>query len=236
MPEILLQQNRARMSILTDGAYISTLELGGQTILFPRTSLSINGIAKLRGGMHVCLPQFGPAAHTDLTHHGFGRTSEWLLSQYNQTHATLTLQSSHTHYQHITWQLDCCLTSEYEAWFCLKAVNHGTESVRIAPGFHPYFLAQLTPFQLGSIDYDSQTLLKPTFVSAESTVILDNRLHLSLEQENLPIYALWSDRADAYTCIEPTVAGDALLSPATEQQWLHTNESKHYALRIRLLS
>lgn len=236
MSEILLHYNRARMSILTDGAYISILELGGQTILFPRTTLYLNGTKKLRGGMHVCLPQFGPAANTDLTHHGFGRASKWLVSQHNQTHAILTLSSLHSSYQHITWQLDYSLPNEYEARFRLNAVNHGTESVRIAPGFHPYFPAQFSPFQLGSIHYDSQVLADPIFVSATPNAIFDNKLHLSLEQENLPIYALWSDRADAYTCIEPTAAGDALLSPVTEQQWLHANESKSYTLRIRLLS
>ena len=236
MSEILLQQQHACMSILTEGAYVSTLQLGKRDILFPRTILTINGTNKLRGGMHVCLPQFGPGANSGLAHHGFGRTSEWVITQQSHAHVILTLQTTIPNYQHIIWQLHYALPNENEALFRLSVTNHGTESIRIAPGFHPYFLAHATKFQLGNTYYDSNTLSEPIFIPAAQEAIFDNDLQLVLQHENLPIYALWSDRAAFYTCIEPTAGGDALLLPAESQQYLHANEQKHYTLRICLCS
>ena len=60
MTKIILQNQTARMCIHIQGAYVDSLSLLGQTVFFPKTTLTINGAAKLRGGLHPCLPQFGP--------------------------------------------------------------------------------------------------------------------------------------------------------------------------------
>ena len=75
MSEIILRNHSASMQINTLGAYVNNLVLYGREVLFPKTSVQVGADTKLRGGMHVCLPQFGPDGKNHLAQHGFGRTS-----------------------------------------------------------------------------------------------------------------------------------------------------------------
>ena len=45
MTKIILQNQTARMCINTQGAYVDSLSLAGQTVFFPKTTLTINGAA-----------------------------------------------------------------------------------------------------------------------------------------------------------------------------------------------
>lgn len=60
MSEIILRNQSATMQVNTMGGYIDSLILKGREVLFPKTSVQVGDDTKLRGGMHVCLPQFGP--------------------------------------------------------------------------------------------------------------------------------------------------------------------------------
>ena len=150
MTKIILQNQTARMCINTQGAYVDSLSLAGQTVFFPKTTLTINGAAKLRGGMHPCLPQFGPDGGNGLGHHGFGRTAEWFLAESAASTACLLLHQAEAGYQNIDWRLDYSLPQPDQACFRLSAHNRGKTPVRIAPGFHPYFYAADSAFTLGA--------------------------------------------------------------------------------------
>ncbi len=64
MSEIILRNHSASMQINTLGAYVDNLVLHGREVLFPKTNVQVGTDTKLRGGMHVCLPQFGPDSKT----------------------------------------------------------------------------------------------------------------------------------------------------------------------------
>lgn len=233
MTKIILQNQTARMCIHIQGAYVDSLSLLDQTVFFPKTTLTINGAAKLRGGMHPCLPQFGPDGGSGLGHHGFGRTAKWLLAESSASSAGLLLQQVEAGYQDIDWRLDYSLPQPDQACFRLSAHNRGKTPVRIAPGFHPYFYAADSEFTLGTWKYDACNLNDVRFAAAAEKAAV-GRLDLAISQKNLPVFALWSDRADDYICIEPTAAGDAFLLPAGADQNLLPGEKKQYELCIRL--
>ena len=66
MTEIILHNKSATMQVNTIGGYIDSLILKGREVLFPKTSVYVGDDTKLRGGMHVCLPQFGPDSKNHL--------------------------------------------------------------------------------------------------------------------------------------------------------------------------
>ena len=85
MSEIILRNQSATMQVNTMGGYIDSLILKGWEVLFPKTSVQVGDDTKLRGGMHVCLPQFGPDSKNHLAQHGFGRTSDWEIRHQNES-------------------------------------------------------------------------------------------------------------------------------------------------------
>ncbi|WP_301286361.1 aldose epimerase [Neisseria perflava] len=235
MSEILLQNKNASMQVDTFGAYVNTLHLNGETVFFPKTELNINGSRKLRGGMHVCLPQFGPDAGEHLAQHGFGRTSDWQIAAQSENSLSLTLQAQTPGYEHVEWQLDYSLPDEKEAVATLTVRNRGDQPIRTSPGFHPYFSAEHNCFDFNGHDYDGNKISQTEFVTSplESNVAFD-RLRINIHTENLPVYALWSDRNGSYTCVEPTAEGYGFMHPADDMQFVPANGEKQFQVKIGL--
>lgn len=94
MSEIILRNHSASMQINTMGAYVDALVLHSWEVLFPKTSVQVGTDTKLRDGMHVCLPQFGPDSKNHLAQHGFGRTSTWQIRYQNESDVGLRLIST----------------------------------------------------------------------------------------------------------------------------------------------
>ena len=71
--KIGLKNSVASLNINTNGAYIDNFEVKGVPIFFPKVMVKIGDILKVRGGMHVCTPNFGLDKRLDtLPAHGFG--------------------------------------------------------------------------------------------------------------------------------------------------------------------
>ena len=115
MSEIILRNQSATIQVNTMGGYIDSLILKGREILFPKTSVQVANDTKLRSGMHVCLPQFGPDSKNHLAQHGFGRTSDWEIRHQNESDIGLKLISTEKGYEHVEWLLDYSLPNENEA-------------------------------------------------------------------------------------------------------------------------
>ena len=137
MPEIILRNQSATMQVNTMGGYIDSLILKGREVLFPKTSVQVGDDTKLRGGMHVCLPQFGPDSKNHLAQHDFGRTSDWEIRHQNESDIGLKLISTEKGYEHVEWLLDYSLPNENEAIAILTVCNYGESPIRTSPGFHP---------------------------------------------------------------------------------------------------
>ena len=137
MSEIILRNHSASMQINTLGAYVDNLVLHGREVLFPKTSVQVGTDTKLRGGMHVCLPQFGPDSKNHLAQHGFGRTSTWQVRYQNESDVGLRLISTAKGYENVEWLLDYSLPNENEAVATLTVCNYGDAPVRTSPGSIP---------------------------------------------------------------------------------------------------
>ena len=154
MSEIILRNHSASMQINTLGAYVDNLVLHGREVLFPKTSVQVGTDTKLRGGMHVCLPQFGPDGKNHLAQHSFGRTSTWEIRYQNESNVGLRLISTAKGYENVEWLLDYSLPNENEAVTTLTVCNYGDAPVRTSPGFHPYFPAVGTQFDFNGAPYE----------------------------------------------------------------------------------
>ncbi len=68
----------------TTGAVVTSWKFSGIDVFYPQTMLEIGGISKLRGGMHPCWPNFGPAdPKFGLPQHGVLRNREADVSDGN---------------------------------------------------------------------------------------------------------------------------------------------------------
>ena len=91
--DIELYNGDAKAIISTHGGYVTNLANDDGDILFPKRTLKApDGSEKVRGGCHVCLPNFGPGGDTGLAQHGFGRTSEWVVASKSEAAVELTLK------------------------------------------------------------------------------------------------------------------------------------------------
>lgn len=168
MSEIILRNHSASMQINTLGAYVDNLVLHGREVLFPKTNVQVGTDTKLRGGMHVCLPQFGPDGKNHLAQHGFGRTSTWRIRYQNESDVGLRLISTAKGYENVEWLLDYSLPNENEAVATLTVCNYGDAPVRTSPGFHPYFPAVGTQFDFNGAPYDADYIAHTEFVASPS--------------------------------------------------------------------
>lgn len=134
-----LQQGEWMATVDPHGAWLTTLQRAGQDILFPQTELrQPDGGSKVRGGAHVCYPNFGPGGVSGLAQHGFGRTSDWTVMNSGPELVELLLVTTEAGYADVDTRLTYQL-SVGGLIATLELHNTGTTPIPIAPGFHPYF-------------------------------------------------------------------------------------------------
>lgn len=213
MDEIILQHGTKRMSVDLEGAWITSLTDGDQTILYPRTSLQApDGSTKQRGGCHVCLPNFGPGGESGLSQHGFGRTMTWVAIEQGDDTLRLRLNNCPNPYEEMVAELKYELTDK-GCEMTLQVRNEGKEILVIAPAFHPYFNykdqaavrlnGQTIPFDiLNDAQYEKRD---------DQTLQLDDN-NVQVSSQRLPVWAVWTDGLGAYLCVEPTQSGNAFLT------------------------
>ena len=57
--KISLKNSLASLEVNTNGAYIDNFEVKDTAVFFPKVMVKIGDVLKIRGGMHVCAPNFG---------------------------------------------------------------------------------------------------------------------------------------------------------------------------------
>lgn len=219
----------------TKGAWATSLRDGDGDVLFPRTTLEDgSGETKLRGGCHVCVPQFGPARdELGLAQHGFGRDSLWTLQ--DSTASTLVFNLSPTHEDYHDLQIVLTYTlGERSLAMELSLHNDGMSELRVAPAFHPYFATNRT----ATICLDDETLAvedyQDTKFSKGSRKALEiNKRTMTLSSDELNTWAIWSDRLGEYFCVEPTLGGNRfLIETPEEDELLPSNDHASYSFTI----
>ena len=233
---IRLAQGQVTAEINEFGAWVESLTSGGQAILFPKTGIiNETGEAKTRGGMHVCLPNFGPGGNSGLAQHGFGRTSLWSVIQQNEFSVTIKLEATEPSYAGLvsilTYHLDDNSLTAH-----LELSNEGSAPLRVAPGFHPYFALKPTETAVTVNDrtYDLNSLAGTKYVVTEKAQLHTSTRNISIIQESLTNWAIWTDQLGSYVCIEPTFGGNRFLEDEKQDELLAPGETRAYSLQIKI--
>jgi len=234
MDTIELWSGTTKALIALDGAWLTNLSDENGDILYPKRLLEgEDGSKKARGGCHVCLPNFGAGGESGLMQHGFGRTSLWSVANQTETSAQLTLQGDSGEYA----SLDSTLTYKLEGTsitITLQLKNSGDKMLRVAPGFHPYFI--LSPdektINIDDQPYELDDLAGTLFVEGQTKELALMKRHLHLSSDNLSTWAVWTDQLANYVCVEPTFDGPTFihnqpaenenLQPGTANTYSHT--------------
>lgn len=227
MALITLQNDNARATIDTVGAWLLDYTHASQPILFPKQTFTLpDGSQKVRGGCHVCLPNFGPGGGSGLPQHGFGRELEWEVLEQSDDSVVLALSQGVDAYSdlycELTYRLDDGVFME------LRASNKGDQALRISPAFHPYFVAN----NEATVIVDDETfsldsIHEARFLAGEPSRLRIGPLDIRIAAKNLSQWVLWTDQLGDYVCLEPSLAGfefleletQAMLEPGKNAAW-----------------
>ncbi|HMR72924.1 MAG TPA: aldose epimerase [Candidatus Saccharibacteria bacterium] len=221
-------------TISETGAWVETLTIHDKLVFFPKTLLrSELGEEKIRGGMHVCLPNFGPDSANTLPQHGFGRTEVWNETRDAGSHATLELHGGTVHYAQLVATLDYRLHGS-SLVSTLQLVNNGARPLRVAPAFHPYFALDdsETAVRINGDIYELSSLSGTEFIEAETVELETANYTLQLSQTNLSTWSIWTDQLGPYICVEPTFGGNRFLETEQSDELLNPKASRQYSLTI----
>lgn len=230
--DIELYNGDAKAIVSTNGGYLTNLANIRGDILFPkRTLLAPDGGQKVRGGCHVCLPNFGPGGESGLAQHGFGRSSNWAVVATTENTVELAQHGegeyvdmeSILHYELQQGSLKMALT--------LK--NRGEHPLKVAPGFHPYFATGSTlPIVNSVLEQDSSRYGVAQFLSGDMQYLTAGGRNLTLSSTGLPNWAVWTDRVESYICVEPTENGNAFVDEDTQPRTLLPDQEAFYTMTI----
>lgn len=210
MAKIIARNERAELVVDTEGGVIESYRLDTRDIFYPRQEIE----GKMRGGCHVCAPNFGPGGNTDQPQHGYARTVEWEIISpelANSGEVVLAHQMITGEFAGLHLRLAYVLMDN-KLQMSLTASNQSDRPLKIAPGFHPYFA--LPEDREGVVSFNSETyrtrdLEEAVFIAspnASNFVTIDDTQQFSLVSP-LSVYALWTAHPDRYVCVEPTLAG-----------------------------
>lgn len=232
--EIELWNGGAKAIIDPRGAWLTNLSDDFGDVLFPKRSLkTADGQAKARGGSHVCLPNFGLGGDSGQPQHGFGRTVDWEVSDKTESSVLLTLREGEGDYAAMSSLLTYQL-SEQNLLMTLEVTNNGSENLRVAPAFHPYFAALGdAEVKISGENYPLDELAETVFISGNAQELQTQNRVVNLASDTLTTWALWTDQLGEYVCVEPTLGGNLFVEPTPqEDEILHPGETKTYAASI----
>lgn len=233
--EIEIYSSDLKAIVSREGAWLTNLSDDNGDILFPKRKLTAaDGSSKARGGCHVCLPNFGPGGDSGLAQHGFGRTSAWEVANQTDNSVSLLLKGGAEGYEALESQLTYTV-ADGSLTLRLELKNTGDVPLRVAPGFHPYFILQSGEGQVIVDDtkHNLDDLADTLYEEGESKKLITTNRTINLTSENLPTWAIWTDQLSNYVCVEPTHAGNAFLNkkPA-ENELLQPGANKTYTCII----
>lgn len=229
---INLSNGNVFASVDPQGAWVQNLTHDGIEVFFPKTAIEYEDGAKSRGGMHVCVPNFGPGGDYDLPQHGYGRTNNWTVETQTEGFVSLSLRGEGK-YGDLKSVVTYALGKE-SFTATLHVENTGTGVLRVAPAFHPYFNLQPDELsiQLENTSYTLSELAGTIFVPSESLLLQTRQQRIRLDQESLDTWALWTDQKGNYVCVEPTLGGYRFLEQAQSDELLQPEQSRTYTFTI----
>ena len=232
--EVELVHGTTKAIVDPQGAYLTNLSDDSGDLLFPKRNLkTASGETKIRGGCHVCLPNFGPGGTSGQPQHGFGRTGMWEVTDKTENGIILTLAEGEGEYKDMATVLTYQLADNMILMGC-EVTNNGNTPLRVAPAFHPYF--SLTGEAEVGIDGEKELLDdlgEAQFTEGASHVLQTKNRMFTMESTNLPVWAKWTDQLGRYVCVEPSFDGFAFLNDTPKpEEVLAAGASKTYKVSI----
>lgn len=228
---ITLHTGTTTVTITTDGAYITNLADERGDVFYPLQQLTApDGERKTRGGCHVCLPNFGPGGASGLAQHGFGRTSQWQVVEHTSDRVELMLQGSGA-YAGLESRL-VYTVAEHQLAMQLTLVNVGEDELLVAPAFHPYFAYDGALVLDGQPLADLTPLAETIFVNGSTRQLVTGLRTITLQSEELPRWAVWTDRLGPYLCVEPTHSGNSFADSPAHAEALVPGQTVRYGVRV----
>lgn len=225
--DIELYAGDTKAIIATKGGYVTNLADRSGDIFFPKRTLG----EKVRGGCHVCLPNFGPGGEHGLVQHGFGRSSEWEVVRRSEVLVELVLTGLGT-YRDTTFSLTYEL-HDTALEMSLTVKNQGNTSRKVSPGFHPYFYCGGTAVEINGKRYeDLAEFGEAVFVGSDTLRIQIANRRLLLHSDELLSWALWTDQLGDYFCVEPTQSGFAFAEDITRADTIEPGTEKSYSFMV----
>ena len=188
----------------TEGGCIESLTDGVKNILYPRTTITIDGKEKKRGGSHPCVPNFGVDNSYGLPPHGFGRDMKWDVMNKAASYSTLSLEGIEE-FKNLKMLLSYEI-GEHSLRMNLQLKNSGDRVLPIAPGFHPYFPTKNSYIKVHNREVNANEQMATTFFDGDVLEFETADMIFNYKTKNCNRFAVWSDSED-YVCVEPTLNG-----------------------------
>ena len=228
---ITLHTGTTTATITTSGAYITSLADERGDVFYPLQQLTTSdGERKTRGGCHVCLPNFDPGGASGLAQHGFGRTSQWQVVEHTSDRVELMLQGSDA-YAGLESRL-VYTVAEHQLAMQLTLANVGEEELLVAPAFHPYFAYDGALVLDGQSLTDLTPLAETIFVDGLTRQLATGQRTITLQSEELPRWAIWTDELGPYLCVEPTHSGNSFADSPSRATVLVPGQTAQYGVRV----
>ena len=232
--KITLKNTHSLININTMGAYIGNFEINNKPIFFPRVMVKIGQELKVRGGMHICAPNFG-ANNTDLEldQHGFARDLEWEVIDQKESSILLKLDGIKD-YENVEFRLNYEL-KDTSLFARLEIINNSNERKLISPGFHPYFYQDHRPILINNVEFEKDKLIDSIYEPGKNQEFIANGNHIEIRGlQNINEYVFWTDFKGDYICIEPTYKGNSFEVDYKDSYELKENESFVQEIEIKV--
>lgn len=235
MDMIELWNGNTRAIIDPIGGWLTNVSDDNGDVLFPRRTLTTeSGDKKQRGGCHVCLPNFGPGGESGQPQHGFGREMIWDIESTSDATAVLVLPQGKDGYETLRSTLTYTVDGR-SVDIALRLHNTGETPLRVAPGFHPYFVLDRgeESVELNGDTYQTDDLAGTEFFYDRDSMHLRLSRHdVAISAHHLTTWAFWTDKLDHYVCVEPTVGGYTFLEKQREAEVLAPGASQTYSMTM----
>lgn len=219
----------------TNGGYIDSLKLGDKPIFFPKLMVKIGDELKVRGGMHVCAPNFGVSTiDENLPAHGFCRDREWKIEESSESSIKLSLEGEGG-YEDTLFTLFYEVTNK-SLFASIKIENQSQSDKIIAPAFHPYFYANHEDFVINGCQTNHEDLYMSMFKKEASQDLTANGNHIRVNGiTNVNEFVFWTDFKGEYICVEPTYNSTAFSNQSKRTYILSPGFDFELKIEIKVL-
>lgn len=199
-----LKSGNLELVVDNEGAYVDSLKYDGMEIIYTKRNITENGAEKIRGGSHPCFPHFGPSAKVNLPQHGFGRSENWKIINISENEIILKLEEAHEDWKDvvatIVYKID---NNEFETKLLVE--NNKKETIKVSPGFHPYFSYEdSSSIKLNEKPFELKDDLVGSYFIDEVKSFETSDYKINFETFNLDKFILWTSFSGNFLCVEPS--------------------------------